>query len=221
MNVFDPTLARKITADGNIAVVVLDDADKAVKLAQCLLDGGVTVMELTLRTPAAIEAIKRIAAEAPGMIVGAGTVLTPQQLKQSLDAGAAFAVAPGFNARIVAAAKELNFSFAPGVMTPSEIEGALELGCRLLKFFPAGVLGGLKAIKTLVAPYNHLNVKYIPLGGLTPETTPEYLSCPLIAACGGSWIAPGKLINAGDWKAIRENAAKATEISKSARALMK
>lgn len=220
MNVFDPTLARKITGCGNIAVVVLEDPAKAVKLAQCLHDGGVTVMELTLRTPAAIEAIRVIAAEVPGMIVGAGTVLTPQQLKQSHDAGAAFAVAPGFNARIVAAAKELNFSFAPGVMTPSEIEGALETGCRLLKFFPAGVIGGLKAIKTLVAPYNHLNVKYIPLGGLTPETTAEYLACPLIAACGGSWIAPGKLINAGDWKAIRENAAKATEISKSARALI-
>ena len=218
MNVFDQTLAKKISDCGNIAVVVIEDADKAVKLAETLLEGGVNVMELTLRTPAALEALKKVAAAVPEMIVGAGTVLTTEQLKQSHDAGAAFAVAPGFNSRIVAAATDMKFSFAPGVMTPSEIEGAVEMGCRLLKFFPAGAMGGFKGIKTLVAPYHHLGLKYIPLGGLTPETTAEYLSSPIIAACGGSWIAPGKLINASDWGAIRENAAIATKIAKTARA---
>ena len=218
MNVFDQTLAKKISDCGNIAVVVIEDADKAVKLAKTLLEVGVNVMELTLRTPAALEALKKVATAVPEMIVGAGTVLTTEQLKQSHDAGAAFAVAPGFNSRIVAAATDMKFSFAPGVMTPSEIEGAVEMGCRLLKFFPAGAMGGFKGIKTLVAPYHHLGLKYIPLGGLTPETTAEYLSSPIIAACGGSWIAPGKLINASDWDTIRENAAAATKIAKAARA---
>ncbi len=217
MNVFDTALATKISTCGNIAVVILDDADKAVKLAKTLLEGGVNVMELTLRTPAALAALSKIVKAVPQMIIGAGTVLTIEQLNQAKAAGAAFAVAPGFNPKIVSAAKDAKFNFAPGIMTPSEIEGAVELGCRLLKFFPAGVIGGLKAIKTLVAPYNHLGLKYIPLGGLTPETTAEYLACPLIAACGGSWIAPPKLIIADDWDAIRTNAAKATEIAKAAR----
>ena len=219
MNVFDPALEKKIAASGNIAVVVIDDAKHAVALAEALLSGGVNVMELTLRTPAALDALHAVATKVKGMTVGAGTVLTPVQLKQAADAGAAFAVAPGFNPRVVAAARESGFSFAPGVMTPSEIEGALEAGCRLLKFFPAGVVGGLKGIKNLAAPYLHLGVRFIPLGGLTPETSAEYFGSPIIAACGGSWIAPSKLIAAGDWAAIRENAAKASAIAKAARAL--
>lgn len=217
MSVFNEGLAAKVAECGNIAVVVLDDSSKALALADALLEGGVKVMELTLRTPAALEAIAEVAAKRPEMIVGAGTVLTLEQLEAAKNAGAAFAVAPGFNPRIVSAAKEMGFSFAPGVMTPSEIEGAVELGCKLLKFFPAGAIGGLKAIKTLVAPYNHLGLKYIPLGGLNPETTEEYLASPLIAACGGSWIAPGKLINADDWASIKANAALATELVKKIR----
>lgn len=217
MKAFNPDLAKKITDAGNIAVVILDNPEHAVTLATTLLEGGVTVMELTLRTPAALQALATITKEVPEMIVGAGTVLTREQLMQARDAGAAFAVAPGFNPNIVHAATEVGFSFAPGVMTPSEIEGAVACGCRLLKFFPASVVGGLKAIQTLVAPYNHLGLKYIPLGGLTPETTHEYLASPLIAACGGSWIAPAKCINAGDWKTIRTNAQQATEIARSAR----
>lgn len=218
MNAFNPDLAHKISEAGNIAVVILDDADKAVTLATTLLEGGVTVMELTLRTQAALQALAAITKEVPEMIVGAGTVLTHEQLMKAQDAGAAFAVAPGFNPNIVNAAIQAGFSFAPGVMTPSDIEGAVACGCRLLKFFPASVIGGLKAIQTLVAPYNHLGLKYIPLGGLNPETTREYLASPLIAACGGSWIAPAKCINANDWKTIRTHAEEATEIARSARA---
>ncbi len=217
MNVFDAELAGRIASCGNIAVVVLDDPEKADPLADALLEGGVNVMELTLRTPAALEALEKVASKRPEMIVGAGTVLTCDQLRRAREAGAAFAVAPGFNRNIVQAARDMKFSFAPGVMTPSEIEGAVEMGCKLLKFFPAGVIGGLKAIKTLVAPYNHLGLRYIPLGGLTPETTAEYLSCPLIAACGGSWIAPSKLISSGDWKTICANASLAAEIAGKAR----
>lgn len=215
--VFDPKLQQAVSACGNIAVVVIDDADKAVPLARALLAGGVSVMELTFRTDAALEAVRRVVAEVPEMIVSAGTILTVDQLRAAKDAGAAFAVAPGFNPRIVQAAIDMGLSYAPGVMTPSEIEGAVELGCRLLKFFPASVVGGIKAIETLVAPYKHLGLRYIPLGGLKPENTADYLASPIIAACGGSWIAPGKLIAASDWAAITANAAKATEIAHTVR----
>jgi len=209
MNIFAPALEKKIAASGNIAVVVIDDAAKALPLAEALLAGGVDVMELTLRTPVALDAIRAIAGRVKGMLVGAGTVLTPTQLKQVSDAGAAFAVAPGFNPRVVAAAKEMGFSFAPGVMTPSEIEGALEAGCRLLKYFPAGVVGGLKGIKNIAAPYAHLGVRYIPLGGLNQDNVAKYLQDPWVLAVGGSWLAPRKLVQAGDWSAIRELAAAA------------
>ena len=218
MDIFDPVLARKISVCGNIAVVTLDDPQLAVPLAQALLDGGVDVMELTLRTKSALDSLSQIVKNMPGMTVGAGTVLTVGQLLAVRDIGAAFAVAPGFNPRIVQAAKDMRLPFAPGVMTPSEIEGAVEMGCKLLKFFPASVVGGFKAMKTLVAPYAHLGLQYIPLGGITPETTAEYLASPLIAACGGSWIAPNELIAAKNWAAITANARQASDIAAAARA---
>ena len=217
MTTFDQETAEKIAQCGNIAVVVIDDASKAIDLAHALLHGGVTAMELTLRTPGALAALENVASNVPDMLVGAGTVLTTSQLAEARDAGAAFAVAPGFNPKVVAAAIEMRFSFAPGIMTPSEIEGAVEMGCRLLKIFPANVIGGPQALKTLAAPYTHLGLRYLPLGGLSPENTAEYLRNPAVAACGGSWIAPAKLIDACDWEAIRANAAKAAELSNTVR----
>ncbi len=218
MTTFDHETAEKIARCGNIAVVVIDDATKAIDLAQALLEGGVSAMELTLLTPEALRALEKVAANVPDMLVGAGTVLSPAQLVQARDAGAEFAVAPGFNPKVVSAAIDMRFSFAPGVMTPSEIEGAVEMGCHLLKIFPANVIGGPQALKTMTAPYAHLGLRFLPLGGLSPENTAEYLRNPAVAACGGSWIAPAKLIVAGDWDAIRENAAKASELSRTARA---
>ena len=215
MNIFDPKLQAVIQTAGNIAVVVVDDAAKAAPLAQALYEGGVRIMELTLRTPAAISAIEIVTQEFSEMIVGAGTVLSPVQLRQARDAGAAFAVAPGFNPRVVTAAFETGLSFAPGVMTPSELEGAVEMGCTLLKFFPAGTLGGVKALTAIAAPYLHLDLRYIPLGGITADTTADYLKLPIVAACGGSWIATPELIRNGDWDAIRANATTATEIARS------
>ncbi len=214
---FNAGLAAKITACGNIAVVVIDDAADAVPTARALLEGGVNVMELTVRTAAAARAIRTIPPDVPQMIIGAGTLLTEEQVDGARAAGAAFGVAPGFNAGIVRHAFENGFPFAPGVMTPSEIEGALALGCRIMKLFPASVLGGPKAVKTLTAPYKHLGLRYIPLGGLTADNTAEYLADPSICACGGSWIAPAKLINAHDWNAIAENARKAAAAARSAR----
>lgn len=206
-------IVEKVVRAGNLAVVVIDDAANAVPLARALLAGGVTAMELTFRTPAAAEALRRVAAEVPEMLVSAGTILTIEQLRTAQDNGAAFAVAPGFNPRIVQAAAELGMPFAPGVMTPSEIENTYALGCnRLLKFFPASVAGGLSGLKTLAAPYRHLGLRFMPLGGLKPENTAEWLAEPLVAACGGSWIAPAKLITAKDWSAIAQNARLATRL---------
>ena len=218
MEIFDSVLARKITVCGNIAVVTFDNPEHAVPLARALLEGGINVMELTLRTKTALDSLAQIVNNAPGMIVGAGTVLTVEQLLAVRDIGAQFAVAPGCNPHIVEAAKEMHMSFAPGVMTPTDIEIAVSLGCKLLKYFPASVVGGFKAIKTLVAPYAHLGLTYIPLGGITPETTAEYLASPLIAACGGSWIAPTELIKNKDWATITANAKQACAIAEAARA---
>lgn len=210
---FPAPLVERIAECGNIAVAVVEDPEAAVPLARALLAGGVGTIELTFRTPRALEALKRIVAEVPEMLVGAGTVLTREQLRDAADAGAAFAVAPGFNPDIVRAAADIGIPFAPGVMTPSEIEGAYALGCtRLLKFFPASVAGGLAGLRTLAAPYRHLGLRFLPLGGLKRENTAEWLAEPLVAACGGSWIAPASLIAAKDWECIRRNAADAAAL---------
>ena len=218
MDMFPEPIFERIRKGGNVAVTVIEDPEKAVPLARTLLEGGVDAMELTLRTPRALEAMRRVVAEVPEMLVGAGTVLTPAQVEESKAAGAAFAVAPGFNRDVVKAAADAGLPFAPGVMTPSEIEGAYALGCtRLLKFFPASVAGGIPGLRTLAAPYKHLGVKFLPLGGLKLENTADWLAEPLVAACGGSWIAPAKLIAAGDWEAIKANAAGARAAAAKAR----
>ena len=154
-----------------------------------------------------------VAIDTSGRIDKNGT--NPRPTTQTTQtAGAAFAVAPGFNPDVVRAAADLGLPFAPGVMTPSEIEGAYALGCtRILKFFPASVAGGLAGLRTLAAPYKHLGLRFIPLGGLKRENTAEWLADPLVAACGGSWIAPAKLIAAGDWAAITDNARAAAAAS--------
>jgi 2-dehydro-3-deoxyphosphogluconate aldolase/(4S)-4-hydroxy-2-oxoglutarate aldolase len=209
---FDQALADQISASGIVAVLVVDDAADAVPLARALLDGGVEVMELTLRTAAALDALKAIRSEVPQMLAGIGTILSPEQLRAAREAGAAFGVAPGCNPRVLAAARDEGFPFAPGITTPTDIEAALEHGCRLLKFFPAEQLGGLPYLRAMAAPYAHLGVRYVPLGGLTAANAGTYLRDPLIAAIGGSWIAPRDLIKAGDWAGIRSNARAAAEL---------
>ena len=205
--IFPAPLVERLARGRNVAVAVVEDPERAVPLARALLAGGVDAIELAFRTPRAAEALRRIAAEVPGVLVGAGTVLAPAQVREAKEAGAAFAVAPGFNPDVVRAAADAGLPFAPGVMTPSEIEGALALGCtRLLKFFPASVAGGVAGLRTLAAPYRHLGVRFLPLGGLTAANTAEWLAEPLVAACGGSWIAPAALVAAGNWAAIEENA---------------
>lgn len=215
---FDPALADKLFSGGVVAVLVIDDEADAIPLATALLDGGIRAMELTLRTPAGLKALSIIADSLPDMLAGAGTVLTIDQLHAVQSAGAAFAVAPGMNPRIVGEAARLGISFAPGVCTPSDIEQALEFNCRYLKFFPCEPCGGLSYLKNMAAPYAHLGLKYIPLGGISAKNMAEYLKDPWIAALGGSWIAPRDLIQAKDWKGITARAAEASEIARSVRA---
>lgn len=211
--IFDSALQTAVEQSGVVAVLMVDRAADAVPLAQALLDGGVTVMELTLRTPAALDALRLIRREVPAMVAGIGTILTPEQVDQAVDAGAAFGVSPGVNPAVVQAAVNKGLSFAPGVMTPSDIEQALALGCRLLKLFPAGLVGGLDYLKAVAAPYAHLGVKYIPLGGVNAANMEAYLASPLVGAIGGSWIADRKLIQAQDWAAITTNATEAMSLA--------
>ncbi len=209
---FDPVLSRKIEKAGIIAVVTIESVRDAVPLAKALLAGGIEVIELTLRTSAALDALRAIRAEVPEMMVGAGTILTSAQLRAVIDAGAAFGVAPGLNRRIVEMAREESFSFSPGVLTPTEIELAVEAGCRLLKFFPAEPVGGLAYLGTVLVPFAHLGVKFIPLGGLNLASTAAYISNPNVAAIGGSWLAPKAYIKAGRWQDISILASEATSL---------
>ena len=212
---FAEELKASVEENRIIAVLVVDDAAVALPLAQALLDGGVRIMELTLRTDAALDALRRIVAEVPEMTAGVGTILTPDQVRQAQDAGAAFGVAPGLNPRVMAAARDAGLSFAPGVATPSDIEQALEFDCRLLKFFPAEPSGGLTYLKSMAAPYAHLGLRYVPLGGVSPANLAEYVGDPLIAAVGGSWLAPRDIIAAQDWAQITEHARNAVRIIES------
>ena len=209
---FTPELQERIGHGGVIAVLVIDRAEDSIPLARALLAGGVDVMELTLRTPAALDALKQIKERVPQMMAGVGTILSPEQVQQVSAAGAAFGVAPGMNPRVVRQAIALGLSFAPGIATPSDIEQALECGCRLLKFFPAEASGGLPYLKNIAAPYAHLNIKYIPLGGLDTSKIEPYLQEPIVHALGGSWIAPRELIIKQDWEAITNNARQATQL---------
>lgn len=207
---FPESLIAKLAATRIVAVLMVDDAAAAVPLAKALLAGGVDVMELTLRTPAALAALREIKAHVPEMTAGIGTILTPEQAVAAKDAGGAFGVAPGLNLRVLARAAEIGLPFAPGVCTPTEIEAAIEAGCRVLKFFPAESLGGIKTMATMTAPYAHLGIRYIPLGGLTQANFTDYLAHPAILAVGGSWIATREEIQRCDWSSITAKAAAAT-----------
>lgn len=216
-NTFDLQLAFSIQQTGIVAVLVVDDAKDAEPLARALLAGGVNVIELTLRTPAVLDALREIKTHVPEVIAGVGTILTVGQVGQVVEAGGAFGVAPGINPRVLAAAREAGLSFAPGVLTPSDIELAVEHDCKLLKFFPAEPSGGLAYLKAISAPYAHLGLRFVPLGGLNASNMASYLADPAIAALGGSWLAPRELIKAGDWKKMTALSAKAVEIIKATR----
>jgi 2-dehydro-3-deoxyphosphogluconate aldolase/(4S)-4-hydroxy-2-oxoglutarate aldolase len=206
----------EVTRQRIVPVVVIHDADAAVPLAEALLAGGLNVIEITFRTPASEEAVSRIAHALPEMTVGAGTVLTPGQVDQARGAGAQFGVAPGLNGAVVAAARSADWPFMPGVMTPTEVEAALALGCTTLKFFPASLAGGVPMLQALAGPYAKAGVRFVILGGVTPANMAEYLKLPIVAAVGGSWIVEPRLLAARDWGEISRRAREALEIVASA-----
>jgi 2-dehydro-3-deoxyphosphogluconate aldolase / (4S)-4-hydroxy-2-oxoglutarate aldolase len=202
---------EKISECGIVATVVVDRIDQAQILTEKLLDCGLGCIELTLRTENAVSAIRTISRKYPEMLVGAGTVLTCEQVDRVVEAGAGFAVSPGLNPAVVERASKAGLSFAPGVCTPSDIERALELGCRYLKFFPAEPLGGIKYLKCMSAPYLHRGIKFMPLGGIKDENFMDYLKEDIVFAAGGSWLAPSAMIAAGNWEEIKTRCQKAVE----------
>jgi 2-dehydro-3-deoxyphosphogluconate aldolase/(4S)-4-hydroxy-2-oxoglutarate aldolase len=212
-----PEIIKTIDNAGVIAVLVIDEVKHAVPLAKALLAGGVDTIELTLRTPVAMDAARAIKNEVPEINLGFGTVLTVQQVKAVAELGADFAVSPGCNPKVIEAAREQGLSFAPGIMTPSDIEMAIEQGCRVLKYFPAESSGGIKHLANMVAPYQYLGLKFIPLGGLSMTNAASYLESSLITAIGGSWIARRPLIQAENWEAITQNAKEIRELIKQIR----
>ena len=202
-----------IVAKRIVPVVVIKDADDAEPLAKALLEGGLGVIEITFRTPAAEPAVRRIVARFPEMIVGAGTLLEPAQVQRACDAGAQFGVAPGLNPRVLETARGLGLPFLPGVMTPSEVEAAIDQSCRILKFFPANLAGGVAMLKALAGPYAHTGARFVALGGITPANMAEYLTLPIVAAVGGSWLVDPQLIAAGDWAEITRRTREALDIA--------
>ena len=201
-----------------VPVAVIDKLEDAVPLATALLAAGLDVIEVTFRTAAAPDAIRAIAQAHPNMLVGAGTLLEVSQVKQAKAAGAKFGVAPGLNATTVKASLELGMPFVPGVATASDVELALALGCKLQKLFPADVLGGVKLLKAFAGPYGHTGVKFIPLGGVNAGNMGEYLTLPIVAAIGGSWIVDKKLIVEKKWSEITALTKAALSIAQAAKA---
>jgi len=205
---------EEIKRVGIVPVIAMEDAANAPALARALLAGGIPCAEVTFRTAAGEEAIKRIAEEVPEVLVGAGTVLTVEQAKRAVQAGAKFIVSPGCNPEVVAYCVEQNVPHFPGCATPTEMQQAMTLGITHLKFFPAEQAGGLAYLKAVSAPYP--NLRFIPTGGIGPDNLAEYLAFPKILACGGSWMAPKALIDAGNFEEIKKlcEAAVAAKIQK-------
>lgn len=210
-----PELLGAIEAVGIVPVLVVDDPDRAAPLAEALCAGGVATLEVTLRGPRALDCIRRMA-QVPGVTVGAGTVLTPEQVEQSVEAGACFVISPGFDARVIERSRELGVPVVPGVATASEIQAALALEVTTVKLFPAEQLGGVPLLKALSAPFPE--VRFIPTGGISPDSLPAYLSLPAVLAVGGSWLAPAGLVESDDWREVERLTRKSVTVAGQTRA---
>ncbi|WP_428682668.1 bifunctional 4-hydroxy-2-oxoglutarate aldolase/2-dehydro-3-deoxy-phosphogluconate aldolase [Reyranella sp.] len=195
-----------------IPVLTIETPETAVPLARALVKGGLPVLEITLRTQVALEALRTIVAEVPDAIVGAGTVLNPAQLDLVQRAGARFAVSPGCTESLARAARSSGLPFLPGVQTVSEAMALAELGFDVLKFFPADAAGGLTWIKAIGAPLADL--RFCPTGGITAETAPAYLALANVACVGGSWVAPRVAVATGDWQSVERLAATASKLKR-------
>lgn len=195
-------VSKAMRTSGIVPVVVLENANDAVKTARALLEGGIRVMEITFRTDAAEESIKRVSKECKEMIVGAGTVITLSQCKTAVNAGAKFIVSPGFDEEVVSWCVEHKIPITPGCVTPTEIMRAMKFGLKVVKFFPANVYGGLKALKSLSGPFG--SMKFIPTGGVNDDNSGEFAASPFIEAVGGSWVCPKKDISEGNFEKITQ-----------------
>lgn len=203
-------ILKKIQAIGIVPVVKIDRVEDAVPLAKALCDGGLPCAEVTFRTDAAEGAIKAMTEAFPDMLVGAGTVLTIEQVDKAVNAGAKFIVSPGLNPKTVKYCVEKGIPITPGTTNPSDIEQAIELGLDVVKFFPAEAAGGLNMIKSMAAPY--VNMMFMPTGGISAKNLISYLDFPKIIACGGSWMVSDTMINAGEFDKIRDLTKEAVEL---------
>ena len=209
------TVAEKIAGFGVVPVVVLDDVKDAAPLAKALVEGGLPCAEVTFRTAAAEEYIRIMATEYPDMFVGAGTVLTIEQVDRAVAAGAKFIVSPGFDPEIVDYCLEKEIPVFPGCITPSEVAQAVKRGLKVVKFFPAEQFGGVATIKAMAAPY--VGLKFMPTGGVSAKNLESYLSCDKIIACGGSWMVKGDLVKAGKFDEIKNLTEEAVKLAASIR----
>ena len=209
------TVAEKIAGFGVVPVVVLDDVKDAAPLAKALVEGGLPCAEVTFRTAAAEESIRIMATEYPDMFVGAGTVLTIEQVDRAVAAGAKFIVSPGFDPEIVDYCLEKEIPVFPGCITPSEVAQAVKRGLKVVKFFPAEQFGGVATIKAMAAPY--VGLKFMPTGGVSAKNLESYLSCDKIIVCGGSWMVKGDLVKAGKFDEIKNLTEEAVKLAASIR----
>jgi len=202
---------------GVVPVIAIDSAADAVPLADALLEGGLPVAEITFRTTAAAEVLSRLRDARPQLSIGAGTLLDRASLDAALASGARFGLAPGFDPELVAAARDAKLPFAPGVMSPSEVNAAQRAGVRVLKFFPAATAGGPAALDAIAAPFAHLRLRFIPTGGVSEQSLADWLRLPAVLAVGGTWIARAEHIRAGRWAEISARARAAREAVERAR----
>lgn len=206
------TIFQQIGTYRVVPVIAIEDPEAAVPLADALMEGGLPVAEVTFRTMAAAAVIETIASQRPEILIGAGTVISEQNMRSAIDCGARFGVSPGFNPTIFAQAVKRMFPFIPGVMTPSEVESAIDAGAALLKFFPAGAAGGIQMLQSIAAPYVHTGVRFIPTGGVNKDNLKNYLGLSIVLAVGGTWIATREDIASKHWNEIRDNCRKAVDI---------
>lgn len=206
------TIREKLASIGIIPVIKINDAEKAVPLARALCAGGLPAAEVTFRTPAAAEAIRRIRAEVPAMCVCAGTVLNAETAERAVEAGAEAVISPGTNPAVVKWCLEMGVPVIPGCATPTEVEACMRMGLDFVKLFPAEVVGGVAMLKALSGPYSHM--AFMPTGGVSPENAAAYLAQKNVVCCGGSWMVPEKLLESGDFAAIERLARAAAEIAR-------